>query len=97
MKVVAASADQGPPKSAARLETCCKRSFDPGQSRHSAAGRGAVSGISSPVSTQERVKGSLRSSIGAGDYRTEGVRDRFSTDSTGRGLAIIRAKALVSS
>src|SRR5258708_30178098 len=87
-----ARADQGPPVMLARLETCCARVSELGHRRHWVTGRGAVSGMSSPVSTQERVRGSLRSSIAGGNYRTEGVRDQFSTDSTGRVLAIIRAK-----
>src|SRR5438445_10043237 len=87
-----ARADQGPPEMLARLETCCARIWELGQSRHWVADRGAVSGMSSPVSTQERVRGSLRSSIGGGNYRTRGRRDQFSTDSTGRVLAIIRAR-----
>src|SRR5437588_12466076 len=58
-------ADHGPtiPMTAARLETCCRRSPAPGHRRHSLEGRGANSGESSPVSTQERVSGSLRSSM----------------------------------
>src|SRR6266498_6112303 len=90
-----ARADQGPPEMLARLETCCARVCEPGQRRHWVTGRGAVSGMSSPVSTHERVRGSLRSSIGGGNYRTRGRRDQFSTDGTGRVLAIIRAKQLL--
>src|SRR5437763_1069640 len=48
---------------AARLETCCRRSLAPGHRQHSVEARAADSGESSPVSTQERVSGSLRSSM----------------------------------
>src|ERR1041385_8339280 len=58
-----ARADQGPPRMGARVESCCNPAVDAGQRRHSVAVRKAVSGMSSPVSTQERVSGSLRSSI----------------------------------
>src|SRR4051812_13767143 len=74
-----ARADQGPPPPTrgARLETCCRRSLAPGHNRHSAEGRGADSRESSPVSTQERVSGSLRSSMFeislVENYRTRAV------------------------
>src|SRR5579883_717846 len=56
-------ADQGTPSISLRLAMTWIGTEESAQKRHGVLSRGGVSGTSSPVMTQERVIGSLRSSM----------------------------------
>src|SRR5215470_11908432 len=79
-----ARADHGPPRTLGQVEMVCRPSPVPGQRRQRPPARGA-SARSSPVMTQERVMGSLRSSIREWRLSHEGISDQFSTSGTGGG------------
>ena len=59
-----ARADHGPPSDSRHIGNQLRRRGESGQNRQKDSARGALSGTSSPVMTQERVIGSLRNSMG---------------------------------
>ena len=63
-------ADQGTPSTSVRVAMTCSGDAESAQNRHGEFARGGTSGTSSPVMTQERVMGSLRSSM-----RKENIRE----------------------
>src|SRR6266702_8153116 len=63
-----ARADQEPPSTPGIVETSCGTAVESAQNRHAVSERGAGSGTSSPVITQERVIGSFRSSMRVGNH-----------------------------
>src|SRR5579863_887993 len=65
--------DHAVPCAPDKLAISCGGWVESGQKRHADSVRGAISGTSSPVMTQERVMGSLRSSMPDKENTREGV------------------------